>query len=117
MNMWANNSSSRRRRRSGSPQPRQSANIADDGLPILGVSEEGRYITGITDGDAFDPDAQMIDEKGETTYHDMSKSKAIRMCAPDQHNLVADGEPGEDIPGHQAMKCTRCPFGQIIPVK
>lgn len=115
MNMWSNNSGSRRRRRGGQrPAPESDPLDRDYGF---GYSEEGRPITGISDGDVFDPEAEIVDAKGETTYHDLSKTRAIKMCAPDQHDLKQDGEAGDDIPGHVAMKCTRCPFGQIVPVK
>lgn len=108
-----NNKRPRRRATPAQPSP---GNVADDGLPILGYSDEGRAITGITDGSVHDPNAEILDEQGETSYHDLSKKKAIKMCAPDQHDLVPEGEPGEEIPGNQSMKCRRCPFGQLVPI-
>lgn len=109
MNMWSKPRGNRR--------PRRPADNGKDPLDQdygFGYSEEGRPITGIEDGQLDDPNAEIFEPKGATTYHDLAKVKGIRMCEPDQHDLQPDGEAGDDIPGHQAMKCRRCPFGVLV---
>lgn len=112
MSTW--NRGRARARRSSSLQPERDPLDRDYGY---GYSEEGRPITGITGDDTFDPQAEIFDDKGETSYVNLEKKKAIRMCSPDQHDLKPDGEPGAEIPDHQAMSCSRCPYGQFVPVK
>ncbi|MBI5117585.1 hypothetical protein HZA56_14000 [Candidatus Poribacteria bacterium] len=116
-NYRKNNPRPRRHSGGSDEAPLKVGDIAPDGQKIIGISEEGRYITGITDGNIHDPQAEIIDEQGETSYHDLSKQRAIRMCAPDDHDLQPEGEVGEEIPGTQSMKCRKCAYGVLQPIK
>lgn len=108
MNMWSKPRGNRRPRPSGGNEP--DPIDKDYGF---GYSEEGRPITGITDGEVFDPTAPIHDPKGETTYHDLTKVKAVAVCAPDQHNLVPDLTETD----FEAVTCTRCPYGCLVKHK
>lgn len=83
------------------------------------IDETGtrRVVVGETDGEVFDPQAEIYEPKGETFNVDLARQKPVKTCRQGGHDLQPEGEPGEDIPNTQSMKCTRCPYGEYHQVK
>lgn len=112
-----------RRKRSQKRHARSSSSFGDIDTNLLGrndqpleryIDESGqeRVVVGIHDDNAHDPQAEIFDQKGETTVVDLSRQRAIRMCAPDKHVMVDD--PSEAEEGFQAEKCRYCPYGRLV---
>lgn len=114
MSTWGRQRNRRGRRQSQSQSIEADTTYRDYGY---GFSDEGRPIAGQIgyepEEQPYNPQAQAFDELGETTVHDLSQQRAIKMCAPDQHNLVPD-ETEEDF---EAVTCTKCPFGMLFKHK
>lgn len=83
------------------------------------IDETGqrRTVVGVTDGEVFDPQAEIYEPKGETFNVDLSRQKPVKMCRAGDHDLKPEGEPGEEIPDAQSMKCTRCSYGEYQRVE
>lgn len=118
------------RRNKGRRAPRPDRRPAPESLLQPGQSILDRYIdhngeerivVGIHDEAMDNPSTEINDPKGESInvgvkdLNDLPVRRSMIPCDPDKHDFVNDGEPGEDIPGHQSQRCRHCPIGRIIP--